>query len=121
MTEHILWALALLLLHVWAVPMVLKMKHMDWMLSARDEPLEVSVTTGRAQRAATNYLESLPAFLALVLLAMIREVDVSQLACYWLIARLVYLPCYLLGLPYVRSGVWIASLVCLVFMAVSLT
>jgi uncharacterized MAPEG superfamily protein len=52
---------------------------------------------------------------------MIQGVDVSTLACYWLIARLVYLPCYLLGLPYVRSGVWIASLVCLLLMAVSFT
>jgi uncharacterized MAPEG superfamily protein len=74
----------------------------------------------RINRAGANLQESLPAFLALCLLAMLLQVDLSQAALAWLVLRVVYIPCYLFGIIYLRSVVWVASLACLVYMAVQL-
>jgi len=65
-------------------------------------------------------MESLPAFLALALLAKIDGVDLGDLPMYWLICRAVYALLYLAGTPVVRSLVWIASLGILIMMALAL-
>jgi uncharacterized MAPEG superfamily protein len=71
-------------------------------------------------RAGNNLQESLPAYLALCLLAMIQQVDLSQAAFVWLVLRVIYIPCYMFGILYLRSLVWGASLASLVYMAVQL-
>ena len=38
----------------------------------------------------------------------------------WLVLRVIYIPCYMFGIPYVRSLVWGGSLACLIYMAVQL-
>jgi uncharacterized MAPEG superfamily protein len=48
------------------------------------------------------------------------EIDISSTATYWIILRAIYVPLYMVGVPYVRSLVWIASLVCLVQIALQL-
>ena len=120
MTTLIIAALALALAQIWLIPMVLNLSNFSYLLSNRDEELKGSVTTQRIQRAAANLQESLPAFLALALLAIHQQVDVSNLACAWLALRVAYLVCYAYGIIYIRSGVYIASIVCLVMMAMAL-
>jgi len=119
MNTMILLALLLLLLHVWFFPLVFSMKHTSWLLGARDEPVDFSLPALRAKRAAANYLESLPAFLALVLLAKIDGVDLGDIPLYWLALRVVYVGFYLAGTPVIRSLVWMGSLICLVLMALA--
>ena len=41
-------------------------------------------------------------------------------AAVWLVARIVYIPLYLKGIPYVRSLVWLVSLVGLALMMIAL-
>ena len=82
---------------------IFSMKHAAWLLGSRDEVVEFSVHALRAKRAAINYMESLPAFLALALLAKIDGVDLGDLPMYWLICRAVYALLYLAGTPVVRS------------------
>jgi len=120
MNMMIIGALILLLVHAWLLPMMFSMKHAVWLLSSRDEVVEFSVHALRAKRAAINYMESLPAFLALALLAKIDGVDLGDLPMYWLICRAVYALLYLAGTPVVRSLVWIASLGILIMMALAL-
>ena len=120
MSIMIIGALALTLLQLWLLPASLNLKNMDYMLSSRDNPPPQSQLQQRTTRAGVNLQESLPAFLALCLLAMIQEVDLTQAALAWLVLRLIYIPCYLFGIIYVRSLVWVASLGCLVYMAVRL-
>ncbi len=67
---------------------------------------------GRAQRAHRNMLENFALFAALVLVAHVAgkanatTVLGAQLF-FW--ARLVYVPVYLIGIPWVRTGVWAVS------------
>src|ERR1700752_5256878 len=72
---------------------------------------------GRAQRAHRNMLENLVLFAALVLVAQIAGRDNAMTALgaqlfFW--ARVVYVPVYLIGIPWLRTGVWAISVVGLV-------
>lgn len=68
---------------------------------------------GRLQRAQANFLETFPFFAAAAIAVVVadRGNDTTALAAqayFW--ARVVYLPLYAAGVPYVRSLVWLVSL-----------
>jgi len=91
--------------------------------SARDEPgPPAGKITGRLQRAQKNLYETLPLFIAAVLIAHAagRESWLSGwgVALYFW-ARVVYLPLYAFGVPYVRSLVWVTSLAGLIMVIVA--
>lgn len=117
MESYIIYALLLALAQIWLIPMTLNLHNFNWMLSERSEDIDRSAILLRAGRAAENLKESLPAYLALVLLAMIMQKDVSMLACWWLILRVAHGVCYLFKINYVRTLVWLGSLVVLIMMA----
>ncbi len=74
---------------------------------------------GRAQRALDNYKESYPAFIALALglAAADRTGGLGAIgAGVWFAARIVYIPLYLSGVPYVRTACWMVSVLGLVLM-----
>ena len=120
MSIMIIGALALALVQLWLLPASLNMNNLVYLLSSRDDPPPMSQLQQRTTRAGVNLQESLPAFLALCLLAMIQGIDLSEVALAWLILRVIYIPCYLFGIVYVRSLVWAASIACLIYMAVRL-
>lgn len=120
MTMMIMGALLLLLAQLWLIPASLNLKNVEYMLSSRDNPPPQSALQERVARAGNNLQESLPAFLVLCVLAIIQQVDLNQTALAWLVIRVIYIPCYLFNIVYVRSLVWGASLACLVYMAVQL-
>jgi uncharacterized MAPEG superfamily protein len=69
---------------------------------------------GRAQRAHYNMLESLVLFAALVLIAVVsnRTNAATLLGAqlfFW--ARLAYALIYLIGVPWLRTGVWFVSVI----------
>lgn len=89
----------------------------------RDNLPEMSVVAGRLDRAKNNLLESLPIFLALALLALVKGGDLGRAthaALAFLVARIVYVPAYLSGVPLLRSLVWLAAIACLLVMASTL-
>ena len=89
----------------------------------RDDLPEMSVVAGRLDRAKNNMLESLPIFLALALLALVKGGDTSAVvhaASIFLIARVVYVPAYMSGVPMLRSFVWLVGIASLVMMALPL-
>ncbi|HEV7256710.1 MAG TPA: MAPEG family protein [Bosea sp. (in: a-proteobacteria)] len=93
-----------------------------WNTGPRDEGSQpTGVFAGRADRAFRNYLETFPAFGLLALLLMVLQradgIGVAG-AQLWLAARVAYLPLYLAGVPYLRTLVWIASIVGLLLMAI---
>jgi uncharacterized MAPEG superfamily protein len=120
MTTIILYTLALALFQIWLLPMAINIKSMPYLLSNRDEEVETSALSKRVSRASTNLQESLPAFLALSLLAMIVEADVTAAATIWLALRVAYMACYSFGIPILRSGIWIASIICMLSMALEI-
>jgi uncharacterized MAPEG superfamily protein len=79
--------------------------------------------TGRAQRAHHNMLESLVLFTALVLTAVIaNKTNQTTLlgAQLFLWARVAYAVVYLVGIPWLRTGVWLVSVVGLVLIFLQL-
>lgn len=77
---------------------------------------------GRAERALRNYLETFPALVALAA-ALVLAGKPGGLgaagAWIWFAARLLYIPLYLLGIPYIRSLVWVVSVIGLALMFVA--
>ena len=120
MTLMIIAGLLLTLVQLWLIPAGLNLKNAQYMISSRDNPPAQSQLQQRVTRAGANLQESLPAYLALCLLAMIQQIELSQAAMIWLVLRVIYIPCYLFGVIYLRSLVWAASLASLVYMAIQL-
>lgn len=81
-----------------------------WNVGNRDgEAPRLTKVVGRADRASRNFLETFPFFAAAVLAVVVLKVNSPHTALgaqiyFW--ARLVYLPVYLIGIPYLRSLVW---------------
>ena len=78
---------------------------------------------GRAQRAHHNMLESLVLFAALVLIAVITNKTNSATllgAQIFVWARLVYALVYMAGIPWLRTLVWLASVVGLILIFLQL-
>jgi len=95
-----------------------------WNAGPRDsEQQPKGVLAGRAQRALDNFKESYPAFIALALALAVsgRTGGLGATgALLWFVARIVYHPLYLFGVPYLRSLVWVASMLGLLLMLIRL-
>jgi uncharacterized MAPEG superfamily protein len=82
-----------------------------------------SVIAGRADRAFRNLLETFPIFAALALALVItgRNGGLGALGAQaWIVMRILYVPLYLIQIPFARSVVWFASIFALVAMLVRL-
>lgn len=92
-------------------------------LGPRDAPPPASKMVERADRALKNMMEALPVFLTLGLLCMVTgksgAVAVNG-AMVFFGARLVYVPSYLIGVPGLRSIVWVVGSIGLGMMICSL-
>ncbi|HYC69442.1 MAPEG family protein [Brevundimonas sp.] len=67
---------------------------------------------GRLMRAQANLFETLPLFAAAVIMAHIAGKDGTLTAVgahLYFFARLIYLPLYAFGVPYIRSLVWLVA------------
>lgn len=96
----------------------------EWNAGPRDgEQKPQGSFSGRASRASANFRETYPAFVALAF-GVIMAGDPSGLALIgawlWLICRVVYIPLYLTGVPYIRSFVWLGSMLGLALMFIVL-
>jgi len=120
MIEIILSALLLTLIQSWLIPMLLNLGNLSFLLSNRDEDFQFGTITKRAQRASANLYETLPIFITLMLLGVILDVDLTLSGSVWIALRVLFLMCYLGGIKIVRSGIWIASVIALIMMALSI-
>jgi uncharacterized MAPEG superfamily protein len=81
-----------------------------WNMGARDDKQPpLNPIADRLGRAQTNLYETLPLFIAAVLIAHVagRENATTALGAqlyFW--GRVVYVPLYAFGVPYVRTLVW---------------
>ena len=81
-------------------------KGLAWGLSAGDEAVDGNVLDGRIARTLNNHIESMVLFATAVLVAHAAGISTEMTALgamlyFW--ARLIYVPIYLLGLPYLRT------------------
>jgi len=118
MTPELKWlafSILLGLVHVFvAAGFATGQRGLRWNASNRDgEAKPLSGTAARAVRANANFLETFPFFAAAVLALSVagRQTPHTAVAVqiyFW--ARLLYLPIYIAGIPYVRTLVWAVSL-----------
>lgn len=120
MTPLIIASLVLALFQLWLLPATLNLQNFVYLISSRDKPIDQSTLQGRVSRAGSNFQESWPAFLVLSVLAIMQQTDLSQLAIIWLVLRVLYIPCYMFNIIWVRTIVWLGSLACLILMACKL-
>ena len=115
------WSVVLLAVHIGlqSIPATLELGS-AWNAGARDDGQKPSgVFAGRAERAFANFRETYPAFVGLaVSLAITGDLSGWGLvgAWLWLVCRIVYIPLYLAGIPYIRSLVWVGSFIGLLVM-----
>lgn len=119
------WSVILLVIHVaWQIGFAMPRRGFKWNAGPRDEGASpLGRFPGRAQRALDNFKETYPAFvaLALALAAVGRTGGLGEIgATIWFSARVVYLPLYLLGVPWLRSIAFGASLAGLLLMLMRL-
>lgn len=117
----LVWGCVLALVHIFGAAQVKTRQYgPKWNMGARDEELPPPrPLVGRMARAQANFFETFP-------LAIVAVFGLSVTGLYshltgigallWLAGRVIYLPLYALGVPVLRSLVFIASLVGIVMM-----
>ena len=118
------WTLILALVQI-SLPGMLRTQETGtgYNVGARDEPGPPKrPITGRMQRAQANLFETLPLFIAAVLIAHVagREGTLTLWGCWmYLVARIIYVPLYAFGIPIVRTLVWMVGTVGLVLVLIA--
>ncbi|AHX13778.1 membrane protein [Dyella jiangningensis] len=110
------WSIVLGLVYVlFAVTLVTLQRGLGWNASNRDgETKPLSGAAARADRASRNFLETFGFFVAAVLAVVLAQRSNAHTVLgvqlyFW--ARVVYLPVYTIGIPYLRTLVWTVSVV----------
>jgi uncharacterized MAPEG superfamily protein len=88
-------------------------------LGNRDNLPEPTLLAGRAERTARNTLENFVLFAAIALVAHVSgragaRVDTGAEIFFW--ARIVFIPVYYAGIVYLRTAVWLVSIIGLAMM-----
>lgn len=109
------WGAILGLVHIFAAGHVKTRQYgAKWNMGARDEALsDPEPIVGRMMRAQANYFETFPivvAAIAIISIAGLESPLTTAGALLWLAARVIYLPLYALGVPVLRSIVFLTSL-----------
>ncbi|MCO5064343.1 MAG: MAPEG family protein [Rhizobiaceae bacterium] len=117
---YLAWSVVLLVVHIVVQALFLtKDGGLAHTVGARDGDAPLSVVTDRLTRALRNFLETYGAFIALALALQVtgKTGGIGAIgAALWFWARVVYVPAYALGIPYLRSLVWGVALVGLLMM-----
>ena len=110
------WTLVLTFVYIFAPAAARTMQYgSKWNAGSRDETMPpLNPVAARLLRAQNNLFETLPIFIGAVLIAHIAGADAGLTvlgAQLYLGSRILYLPLYAFGVPYLRSLVWMVGLV----------
>ncbi len=114
----LVWTVALTFVEVIVAVLLAQAQVGLGMLAGNREGLEpLTGFAGRAQRAHLNMLESLPLFIALVLIAQIagKTNSATLTGCelfFW--GRLAHWVIYVIGIPWLRTIAWVVSVIGLI-------
>ncbi len=113
--KYLAWSIGLGIVYVLvAATLGTAQRGLPWNVGNRDgEAPPLTGAAARAHRASRNFLETFPFFAAAVLAVTLAKTGtphtaIGAMAYFW--ARLVYLPVYVIGIPYLRTLVWAVSL-----------
>ena len=123
--KMLLWAVVLGLVQVAsAATLATGQRGLGWNAGPRDDPPRpLTGAAGRLDRASHNFLETFGFFAVAVLLLVHAGKGTEQTAMgaqlyFW--ARVAYIPAYALGISYVRTAIWAASMAGLVMVLLPL-
>jgi uncharacterized MAPEG superfamily protein len=90
---------------------------LGYAVSARDDWKNPTGIAGRIERAYFNLLETMPAFAALVLIVLYtgnanETTALGAQVYFW--GRVLYVPAYIAGIPFLRTIIWTISMIGLV-------
>ncbi|HEX8193767.1 MAG TPA: MAPEG family protein [Allosphingosinicella sp.] len=110
------WGCVLAIVHIFAAVRVKTRQYgTAWNMGARDEALPPpEPIVGRLARAQANFFETFPIFAAAVLIVHVAGLTDGWTeigALLWLGARVLYLPVYALGIPKVRTLIFLVSVI----------
>jgi uncharacterized MAPEG superfamily protein len=112
---YLVWAVGLCVVQMLvAVMSALPQVGIGALAGNREKMPALDGLAGRALRAHYNMLENLPLFAALVLVAAVAgraNATTALGAEIFFFARLVHAVVYLVGIPYLRTLVWLASMI----------
>ncbi len=113
--QMLVWSVVLGFVYIFvAAGLATVQRGLKWNASNRDgDAKPITGMAARADRARGNFLETFVFFAAAVLVLLLTHRNTAATALgtqvyFW--ARVIYLPIYMIGIPYVRTLVWIASL-----------
>jgi len=111
----LLWSIAFGLLQMLATGFAVNRQHgAAYAVGPRDEPVALTGIPGRIRRAFFNYMETFPFLAGTVLIGYVlnRHNGLTESgAQLYLLARLLYWPFYVSGVRWVRTIIWLGSLV----------
>ena len=123
--KMLLWAVVLGLVQVaLAATLATGQRGLGWNAGPRDDPPRtLTGAAGRLDRASHNFLETFGFFAVAVLLLVHSGKGTEQTAMgaqlyFW--ARVAYIPAYALGISYVRTAIWAASMAGLIMVLLPL-
>ncbi len=109
------WACVLAIVHIFAAVRVKTRQYgTRWNMGSRDEELPpAQPIVGRLARAQANFFETFPIAAVAILLVTVAERTSGWTAAgaiLWLAMRIIYLPVYALGIPKVRTVIFLLSI-----------
>ena len=120
----LLWTLALAFAQALiAVQGAMMQVGLPMLAGNRENMPEITGWAGRAARAHRNMIENLVLFVPLILIAVIarKTNNMTELgAQLFLWARLIYALVYLVGIPWLRTGIWGVSVIGMILIFVQL-
>lgn len=110
------WGCILAFVHIFAaVGAKTRQYGRAWNAGARDEDMPpLNPVAGRLARAQANFFETFPIVIAAILIVEVMQANSAWSAAgalIWLAARIIYLPIYWAGIAYVRTGVFLVSVI----------
>jgi uncharacterized MAPEG superfamily protein len=93
-----------------------------WNVGPRDEPFVATGAAGRLDRAYRNFMETFPLFAAALLAVVVQSKSgvLSHIgAIVYVVARIVYVPLYTFAVTYIRSLVWLISMIGIVLVIIA--
>ena len=123
--QMLAWAIVLGLVQlVVAATLGTQQRGLGWNAGARDGiPVPLTGVAARMDRALHNFLETFGFFAAAVLIVVLTQKTSAHTALgaqlyFW--ARVAYVPAYAMGIPYLRTLIWAASLAGLLMVLLAL-
>jgi uncharacterized MAPEG superfamily protein len=112
--KYLGWSILLGIVYVLlAATLGTSQRGLTWNVGNRDGSTRPLTGAGaRATRASRNFLETFPFFAAAALAVVLAKTNNSHTALgaalyFW--GRVLYLPVYVIGIPYLRTLVWAVS------------